>query len=220
MESRTLIFDESGNLGSSGRYFVIACIDTNKSKSLHNIMSKSILKARTEFPELVQHKRELKANEVYPFVKYFILEKIVTKDIRISYIVADLKHTEKTLLENRNLFYNFLMKLLIDKVIGNSFKNKKLNIICDNKTVKVKSKNSFSDYIKIHLNYDRNLNLDINVEYRDSNAKNSYIVQAADYVANAIYSFYEHRTSKELFDIINTKTTNTAFFPISKFGKD
>lgn len=33
---RCLIFDESGNLGSSGRYFVIACIDTMNYKSLHN----------------------------------------------------------------------------------------------------------------------------------------------------------------------------------------
>lgn len=30
---RYLIFDESGNLGSSGRYFVIACIDTSNYKA-------------------------------------------------------------------------------------------------------------------------------------------------------------------------------------------
>lgn len=219
MENRTLIFDESGNLGNSGRYFVIACIDTNDPKSLHNVMKKAVLKARQTFPELIQHKRELKANEVYPFVKHYILEKIVSKNVRIAYIVADLHHTDEALLKNRNLFYNFLMKLLIDTIISKNYKNKKLSLICDNKTIKVQSKNSFSDYIKIHLNYERNLNLDITVEYRDSNAKNSYIVQAADYVANAIYSYYEHGTSVELKDIIDKKCNNFAKFPISKFGK-
>ena len=39
---RCLIFDESGNLGTSGRYFVISCIDTRNAKSLHNIMKKKL----------------------------------------------------------------------------------------------------------------------------------------------------------------------------------
>lgn len=36
---RCIIFDESGNMGNSGRYFVIACIDTTECKALHNIMN-------------------------------------------------------------------------------------------------------------------------------------------------------------------------------------
>ena len=36
-KERYLIFDESGNLGTSGRYFVIACIDTYNYKALHNV---------------------------------------------------------------------------------------------------------------------------------------------------------------------------------------
>ncbi len=82
------------------------------------------------------------------------------------------------------------MKILIDKVISDDNICKKLNIISDNKTVKVFSKNSFADYIKIYLNYERCLDVDIDVEYLDSDASNAYVVQAADYVANAIYSYY------------------------------
>ena len=40
LEERGIIFDESGNLGKSGRYFVIACIDTVECKALHNIMKR------------------------------------------------------------------------------------------------------------------------------------------------------------------------------------
>lgn len=45
-DQRCLIFDESGNLGSDGRYFVIACIDTTNAKSLHNIMKRKLKKLR------------------------------------------------------------------------------------------------------------------------------------------------------------------------------
>lgn len=42
---RCLIFDESGNLGADGRYFVISCIDTMNAKSLHNIMKRKLKQA-------------------------------------------------------------------------------------------------------------------------------------------------------------------------------
>ena len=53
---RCLIFDESGNLGVSGRYFVISCIDTMNAKSLHNIMKRKLKQAGDKFPELKNSK--------------------------------------------------------------------------------------------------------------------------------------------------------------------
>ena len=47
---RCLIFDESGNLGVLGRYFVISCIDTMNAKSLHNIMKRKLKQAGDKFP--------------------------------------------------------------------------------------------------------------------------------------------------------------------------
>ncbi|GMG96268.1 hypothetical protein [Tepidimicrobium xylanilyticum] len=49
---RTIAFDESGNLGSDGRYFVIACVDTYNEKSVHNIMKKKWGKPRIYFLKL------------------------------------------------------------------------------------------------------------------------------------------------------------------------
>lgn len=220
MGCRTLIFDESGNLGSSGRYFAIACVDTNEPRPLHIVMKKAILKARNKFPNLNKHTVELKANEAYPCVKHYILEKIISKDVRISYVVADLKYVKSEMLRDTNLLYNFLMKILIDNIISSNYKNKEVKIICDKKTIKVNSKNSFEDYIKLHLNYDRGLDLNISVEYRDSNARDAYIVQAADYLANTIYSYYEYKndTSKILFGIINKKLMKKVEFPKGNFG--
>lgn len=59
---RCLIFDESGNLGASGRYFVISCIDTMNAKSLHNIMKRKLKQAGNMFPALAaMHSHEIKA---------------------------------------------------------------------------------------------------------------------------------------------------------------
>lgn len=217
-KDRCLIFDESGNLGIQGRYFVIACIDTCERKTLHNIMKRKLLKAKTLFPELAIHANEIKATEAHPCVKHHMLECIASKKLRISYIVADLKHVEDYLLKDKNLLYNFIMKILIDSIVGQNDKGIKLNIISDNKTLKVHSKNSFEDYIKIHLNYERKLNMDIFVKYLDSDALDAYVVQAADYVANAIYSYYEYNNNL-YFDLLKDSINVVQEFPRKKFGK-
>lgn len=106
---RCLIFDESGNLGNSGRYFVIACIDTHNYKALHNIIKKKLGVAKQLFQELAcLHSNEIKAKDAYPCVKYHILECIANKDLSISYIVADLKYIKPALLEDKNILYNYL----------------------------------------------------------------------------------------------------------------
>ena len=216
---RCIIFDESGNLGTKGRYFVIACIDTMDYKSLHNIMHRKLGLAKKKFTELAKlHSHEIKAKEAYPCVKYHILECIATKDVKISYIVADLSHTKPNLLEDKNIFYNFLMKLLLDSIISEKDNNTTINIICDNKTTKVASANSFSEYIKLHFIYEKGYDIILNIEYLDSDAKNAYPVQAADYVANALYGWYEYG-DKLYYNRFKSKIKNALKFPHGNFGK-
>lgn len=218
-DQRCIIFDESGNLGSNGRYFVIACINTMNYKSLYNTMHKKLGKAKQKFPELSKlHAHEIKANEAYPCIKYHILECITEKDIRISYIVADLLHTKPALLEEKNIFYNYLMKLLLDSIISTKDNGTTINIICDNKTTKVASANSFSEYIKLHFIYEKGYNLKLNIEYLDSDAKNAYPVQAADYVANALYGWYEYG-DKLYYSEFQSKIQKALKFPAKNFGK-
>lgn len=216
---RCIIFDESGNLGRVGRYFVIACIDTKECKALHNIMKRKLKDAQKLFPELgAQHAHEVKANEAYPCVKYHILECMVKKDIKISYIVADLQHVEARLLEDKNILYNYLMKLLISRMITIADKGTKINLLCDNKTTKVASANSFKDYIKLYLNYECGYDLDLNIVYMDSDAGDAFVVQAADYVANAVYTYYEY--GNNIYKgVIDSKVTIMEKFPWKKFGK-
>jgi len=182
-------------------------------------MKNKLRQAKKAFPELGVHSNEIKASEAYPCVKYHILESIANKNITISYIIADITHIEASLLKHKNILYNFIVKLLIDKLVTIKDKGSKINILCDNKTTKVASANSFKEYIITHLNYECRYGLDLNIAFKDSNAGDSYIIQAADYVANAIYAHYEYGI--ELYkNQIDHKINVADHFPLSKFGKN
>lgn len=218
-QDRYLIFDESGNLGNSGRYFVIACIDTSSVKSLHNIMHKKLGIAKKLFPELSAiHSNEIKAKDAYPCIKHHILECIAKKDLTISYIVADLSHIEERLLRDKNILYNYLMKLLIERLVTENDNGKTIHIICDNHTTKVASKNSFSEYIKLYLLYDKGYDVELDIQLLDSDANNAYIVQAADYVANSLYGHYEY-ANLLYSSLLTGKYKVQMLFPWQHFGK-
>jgi len=89
----------------------------------------------------------------------------VTKDVKISYIVADLHHIESRLLEDKNILYNYLMRLLIGKVVDKDDEDSKLVILCDSNTTKVSSINSLSDYyLKIFLLYEKLLDIYLDIK--------------------------------------------------------
>jgi len=215
---KCLIIDESGNLGTSGRYFVIACIETKNYKSLHNIMKRKLQAAKQLYPNLKSGSHEVKAANAFPSVKHHILESIATKDIKISYIVADLFHIEPRLLVDKNILYNYLVKLLLQRLISSKDIGSTVNILCDNKTTKVASTNSMSDYIKTVINYEQNMDIDLNIRFMDSDSSNAYVIQAADYVANALYSRYEHKNIL-YSQPLTLKFYKMGHFPYTKFGK-
>lgn len=216
---RCLIFDESGNLGVSGRYFVISCIDTKNAKSLHNMMKRKLVQAGEKFPELKGlHAHEIKAKDAYPCVKHHILECIVSKDVTISYIVIDLNYVEPRLLKDKNILYNFASKLLISKLITAADEGTTVNILFDNKTTKITSTNSLKEYIIAHIVYEEGLDVNINFEYKDSDAGDAFIIQAADYVANGLYAKYEY--GNDVYgDIMEPKVNVVQHFPYKSFGK-
>lgn len=218
MNDRFLIFDESGNLGQKGRYFVISCIDTLNYKPLFNIMKRKILIAQTQFPELsVYHNHEVKAKDAYPCIKYHIAECIVRKQLTISYIVVDLMHIKPTLLLDKNILYNYIMKVLIDRLIDSRDNGTRIHIMYDQHTTKAGSLNSLEEYIKLYLLYEKGFDLGIDFTSFDSNSANAFHIQAADYVANAIYSNYEYGV-KDYFKVYQSRFNREERFPYKCFG--
>lgn len=209
-----LNFDESGNMGTRGRYFTIACVETYNTKPLENVMKKIILKTRKKFSKYEEMK-EIKAKDAGIVVKDYFLRSICSKNVRIRYIVADLENVYEHLKEDKNLLYNYMLQFLIIPAIqGKNVDHLELNL--DKRTIKVQSGNSFEDYINIKLKYELGFNLDIKVNYLESH--NSYEIQAADFVANSIQSKYEFGHDY-LYNIMVEKIVQAEEFPRKFFGQ-
>lgn len=216
MKEYFIYFDESGNLGVKEKYFVISCVLTEQPKALHNKMKKILLHVKNNHPEAKWNGSEIKACTCKPWIKEKILTGIIEKDIEISYIVADKHWIDEKLKEDKNCLYNYLLKVLLENY-KSTFRNNKVNLILDNKTIKVESINSFKDYINIYLNYELRLNVELTVQYMDSKDKSAYNIQVADYIANALYSYYEYNY-EQYKSYINEKIKYVELFPKRKFG--
>lgn len=215
---RYLIFDESGNLGSNGRYFVISCIDTTNAKALQNMMKRKIGEARAVFPALANlHTHEVKAKDAYPCVRYHIAECIARTGVSISYIVADLQHVAPALLAEKNMFYNFLMKRLIEEIITPANTGDSFHIMYDNHSTKTGSTNSFDEYVTLSIVYEKRIDVSLSFKRYDSNDKHAYHIQAADYVANALYSHYEYNNDL-YYEILKSCVSCKLLYPFGKFG--
>lgn len=209
-----LNFDESGNMGSRGKYFTIACVQTNNPKSLKNVMKKTVLKVKKKFPKFEEYP-EIKASDASMIVKDFFLRKIVSKDdVFVRYVVADKEHVKAKLLEDENLLYNYMLQFIVIPVVGNK-KIKELEINLDKRSIKVASGNSFEDYIKVKINYEMGLDIKIKVNYYES--QNSYAIQAADFVANAVNTKYEYK-AYHCYDLLENKIIQSELFPRALFG--
>lgn len=214
MNKVILNFDESGNLGRDGRFFTIACIETYNVKPLINIMKKAELKTKRTF-EKFKNANEIKASEAYPVIKDYYYRKIVSKNISIRYVTSDLHYVKRALLEDENLLYNYMLNFIIVPIAKYKYLDE-IDIFLDKRSIKVRSTNSFRDYITIKLKYEMGLDIKINVKYVES--QNSYPIQAADFVANAINSYYEYKYA-HYFNILKPKIIQHERFPRRHFGK-
>lgn len=60
--------------------------------------------------------------------------------------------------------------------------------------------------------------MEINFEYKDSDAGDAFIIQAADYVANALYNKFEYG-NRIYADILESVVNEKQYFPYKTFGK-
>lgn len=95
---------------------------------------------------------------------------------------------------------------------------KTVNILFDNRTTRIASKNALKEYIIADIVYERGLDVNINFEYKDSDAGDAFIIQAADYVANGLYANYEYDNNMYK-NLVKEKINVAQHFPYKKFGK-
>jgi hypothetical protein len=203
---RTFFIDESGDLGTKGRYFIITLLASQKGRRISNFMRKFCAKNSLQ---------EVKASQLSFPQKQFIFNKLCSaNDYTISYIVADKFNIDnKKILEDKNLCYNYLFSFLVKKTVKSTQED--ITLLLDNHSTKVKSINSLADYIKIKAFTQWGFTHDLSISYVDS--KNSKIVQATDVVSNAIYAKYTYGKNHFYSKLTISESIK---FPYSKFGSN
>lgn len=202
----TVFIDESGILGiNKDRYFVIALISPQNPNRIKNIIKSYC--AKKDIPEI-------KASILDTPEKQIIFNKLCSvNDYSISYIVLDkTKIQNQVLFSDKNLTFNYIFSFLIKKTIRGA--NSNLDIYLDNRTTKVSSVNSLSDYIKISAVTKWNYKHTLSISYKDS--KECKAIQMADLVANAIYAKYNYGAN-HFYEMLTI--SESIKFPYETFGK-
>jgi hypothetical protein len=176
---KTIFIDESGDLGIKERYFVIAVLIPENKKRISNLIKRFCGK------NLI---KEIKASQLSFEQKQFLFNRFSSiKDYAVSYIILDKsKIKDLPIFNDKNLLYCYMSALLVKDIIQTV--NDNLTIVFDNRSTKIGSGNTLSDYIKIKAFTEWNYKNILTIAFVDS--KDSKLVQAVDLAANAIYSKY------------------------------
>lgn len=212
-----IYLDESGDLGwvlnkpyrhgGSSRYMTIAFVacPNEKKHLLKRIVRKVYNRTKTD-PKI-----ELKGSALnVEDKKYFATEvrKLVSMnpDIRIGAITVNKSKVKQHIREDANKLYNYMIRLAILDVVKHE---PMVNLIRDNKTVKVKSGNSLIDYLQTTLWFE----MDSRTKLVDipSDSKKVQNLIFIDWMNNLIWGNYEDKNS-EPYEILKSVIDSKKLF--------
>lgn len=211
-----IFIDEAGNLGKKDKYFVIAALVPEQDKRIKNIIKRACVQLCNEPGESLD---EIKGSLLRFTERQKLLNNLNHKDdFSCFYIVADKNHIQSTLMRDNNLFFNYLFGHLLKRIINRTTKDSTIHIFLDNRTLKVASKNSLAEYIKIKAYTEWNFTGYLYFQYCDS--KEVKALQMADVIANTVYRRYKYgKKQHHLYNLVGIKRLNFIHFPQNTFGK-
>ncbi|WP_111308984.1 DUF3800 domain-containing protein [Confluentibacter sediminis] len=215
--SHNVYLDESGDLGfnfsapyrkgGSSRYLTIAFIICPKEKK--HLLQRVVKRTYQKYN--FNPKVEIKASSLSNAIKKDVSKKIINliidnPDISINSITVNKQRVQEHIREDCNLLYNYMMRLcLLDKIDSFSL----INLIRDNKSVKIKSGNSLSDYLKTTMYFELGSKTQI-VDIPSDSKKVTNLV-LADWLNNIVWGNYEDNNA-EPYILLSSKLKNQTLF--------
>lgn len=210
--------DESGDLGwsldkpyhkgGSSRYLTIAFVicQSEKKHLLQRIVRKVYERTKTD-PKL-----ELKGSSLTTDIKCYFAELVrntvsMNPDIIIGSITVNKSKVKSHIRKDANKLYNYMIRLaVLPKVKGEPV----VNLIRDNKTIKVKSGNSLIDYLQTEMwfYFDSPTSL-VDLPSDSKKVKNLIFI---DWINNLIWGKYENNNSQPYDILKNVITSHKLFF--------
>lgn len=224
MNEVNLYIDESGDLGTKGRYFLICALDVD-AKELKTISRRAgRVIARFKEEHNISKNVELKGWSLDQKDRKTLIQKILFKGVKVRYIIMDLKQTTMLLekADDKNACYNYLVQLIVKKVIKDFPNTNKINLYMDNRSVKIGNRLSLKPYLynKLVLEQLEKNNpykrIDFVINYFES--ESCYLIQWADIIANSLYKKYNSHKD-EFYKLIKPYIIFESRFPSHNFGK-
>lgn len=149
----------------------------------------------------------------FPQKQHFINRLISANDFHFSYIVADKKHLSKELLSRKNICFNYLVGHLIKTIVKTA--NEDINIICDNRDIKVASGKSLQDYLQVEAYSKWNFKHHLSLSYADSASINH--LQCVDIISNVVAGRYILNLA-HFYKLLLPFRRHRIYFPFQIFG--
>jgi len=188
-----IYLDESGDLGfnkGSSKYFVISFIAMDTKTNL--ILKRKIKKAKKRHK--IGKDVEIKANKSNHSLRVDVLKEICSLPIEIYSITTKKQGINKSLRKDTNIFYNYMVNLILVPYIEES-KISNLCLIADSRINKVSKGMRFGDYLKYKVFFENNLyKIKLDIKYLDS--LTSYGLQVVDFITNSIFKSYEQANDR------------------------
>ena len=224
MKEISLYIDESGNLGKSGRYFLICAleVDLNVKSSIAKRAGRIICRFKEK--NNISKTTELKGCLLNAENRNELLDKILYKGIKIRYIVLDLKQTTMFLekADDKNACFNYLIQLIVKQIISEMPDIDKISLYLDNRSVKIGNRLSLKPYLYNRLVLEqletkKNVKrIEFDIKYLESDS--CYLIQWADIVANSLYKKY-NSNEDSFYNKIKPYIIFESKFPSHIFGK-
>lgn len=202
------VFDKPYRHGGSSRYLTIAFV-VCPSKKRH-LLQRIVVDVyrRTKF----NPKQELKGSALSVADKCFFAEKVrklvsMNPDIVVGSITVNKSKVMQHIREDANKLYNYMIRLAVLPVIKDE---PFVNLIRDNKTIKVKSGNSLIDYLQTELWFELQSRTKV-VDF-PSDSKRVKNLIFIDWVNNLIWGRYEDNNTQPYEVLKNVITSKKLFF--------
>jgi hypothetical protein len=193
--------DESGSIPKfrdtrwKYRYFVVGFIQTQQPRKVASTYKRAIRNLRKHFPEFfasLQNPNEMKGSEAHPFMKLYILEKLLkSTDIRIGHMVVNTLDIEDVFRSKPSRSFNYLVKIIMENFSLSSSEKQNLELIIDNRNTAIKNLKSLEDYLYNELVLENRMTNNVSVKYVESS--DNYNIQVADLISNTIYQRFRYK---------------------------
>lgn len=200
---RILFFiDESGSIPKvldrryKHKYFVITFVHTDDHSRLENTYKHAILDLKrhhSNFFSALPNPNELKGSETPPFMKQYIIEKLLDKtDIRIAHMVVDNWEIEQRFRNIPGRSFNFLVKLIMENFSMAANDLSRLVLKVDNRNTALEGLQELEGYLYGELVLNSGMISNVSVSYLES--KHNRGIQIADMISHIIYQRFRYKT--------------------------